>query len=106
MLLPRYDLIDVTKEALRYYFNDAYNALIVAWTSKDVYKFNEVSGKMLSVLNDTEELLASDSHFLLGNWLSAARNKASNFEERNQYEWNARMQLTLWGTNTSSLVIA
>ena len=102
--LNRYDLIDVTKEALRYYFNDAYNALILAWTNKDIYKFNEISGKMLSILNDLEELLASDPHFLLGKWLSAARKKATNFDERNQYEWNARMQLTLWGTNTTSLV--
>jgi alpha-N-acetylglucosaminidase len=51
-----------------------------------------------------EEILASDSHFLLGNWINDAKNKGTNRAELDLYEFNARLQVTLWGTNeTQSL---
>ena len=44
-----------------------------------------------------EEVLASDTHFLLGLWLEAAKARATSDEERKLYEYNARNQITLWG---------
>ena len=52
---------------------------------------------MIQILTDT--LLASDSHFLLGNWIENAKSKATNQKELYYYEWNARLQITLWGQN-------
>ena len=46
-----------------------------------------------------DTLLASDTHFLLGNWIENAKSKAKNEKELDYYEWNARLQLTLWGEN-------
>jgi alpha-N-acetylglucosaminidase len=59
---------------------------------------------MVEILNDMEELLASDDHFLLSNWLESSKLKANIPEERNTYEWNARAQITLWGFNSSTNV--
>jgi alpha-N-acetylglucosaminidase len=52
---------------------------------------------MIQILSDMDTLLASDSHFLLGNWIESAKLKATNLEERDNYEYNARLQVTLWG---------
>jgi alpha-N-acetylglucosaminidase len=54
---------------------------------------------MVEILNDTDWLLASDSHFLLGNWIENAKLKATNVKEIEYYEWNARLQITVWGEN-------
>ena len=51
-----------------------------------------------------DELLGSDWRFLLGNWLEDAKNKASNNQERELYEKNARIQITLWGENSTNVV--
>ena len=60
---------------------------------------------MKEILIDMEDLLATDSRFLLGNWLENAKSKATNQFEINLFEWNARNQITLWGTNSSEIVI-
>lgn len=59
---------------------------------------------MIDILNDTDVLLSSDSRFLLGNWLEDAKKKATNENERDYYEWNARLQLTYVGKNYSEIV--
>ena len=60
---------------------------------------------MLGILEDMDELLASDRHFLLSNWLETAKAKAQTLEEREIYEWNARCQITLWSYIYNSFVI-
>ena len=54
---------------------------------------------LLSLLNDLDMLLASDSHFLLGTWIQAARANGVTDQEKDLMEFNARNQITLWGPN-------
>jgi alpha-N-acetylglucosaminidase len=56
---------------------------------------------MTSILEDMDELLGSDNHFLLSNWLNSAKSKATTHEESYAYEWNARTQITVWGRNST-----
>ena len=51
----------------------------------------------LDLLDGLESLLGTDEHFLLGSWLENAKSMATNEAERHLYEFNARIQLTLWG---------
>lgn len=97
--LFKYDLVDVSKEALRFLFNEKFLEMKSSWQAQDLYAFNEKSAELVDILNDMELLLASDKHFLLANWLQSAKSLATNYDERNQYEWNARTQVTLWGAN-------
>ena len=55
------------------------------------------SSQLLQLFSDLESLLASDSHFLLGRWLEAAKALATTSQERDMYENGARMQITIWG---------
>lgn len=59
------------------------------------YRIN--SRMLLELLNDMETLLASDSHFLLGKWIAAAKSWATDISESFNLEFNARNQITLWG---------
>ncbi|XP_026479408.1 alpha-N-acetylglucosaminidase-like, partial [Ctenocephalides felis] len=49
------------------------------------------------LLNDIEEILACNEHFLLSTWLEDAKSSATNDQVR--FEYNARNQITLWGPN-------
>ena len=70
------------------------------------FEYSEKSADLLDILNDMELILNSDPHFLLSNWVSDARLKATDYDERDLYELNARTQITLWGLNSTSEVLA
>lgn len=46
-----------------------------------------------------DQLLASDSHFLLGKWIADAKRLAKNPSDKKLFEYNARNQITIWGPN-------
>jgi alpha-N-acetylglucosaminidase len=48
-------------------------------------------------LADIEMVLASDRRFLLGNWVGDALQFAQTEEEIHFYNFNAKLQISLWG---------
>jgi hypothetical protein len=52
---------------------------------------------MLGVISDLESVLASNENFLLASQIAKARGMASTPEEADQFEYNARNLVTLWG---------
>lgn len=97
--LFRYDLVDVTRNCLEIMSQYYYKQIINGYKRKDIMLLTKASHKLLSLLNDLDTLLASDSHFLLGNWLEAAKRLGYTDQEKKLYEYNARNQITLWGPN-------
>ncbi|XP_010287887.1 PREDICTED: alpha-N-acetylglucosaminidase, partial [Phaethon lepturus] len=55
------------------------------------------------LLPELDSLLSSHSLFLLGRWLESARAMATSDQEAEQYELNARNQVTLWGPSGNIL---
>ena len=49
-----------------------------------------------------EQLMATNSNFLLGNWLAQANNFGTTAYEKQLAEKNARMQISIWGPDTNS----
>jgi len=47
-----------------------------------------------------DRLLATRTEFRLGHWTEAARQCGTTQAESDQYEWNARVQITTWGNRT------
>lgn len=56
-----------------------------------------LGARLLQIVDDTDEILASNANFLFGNWISDARAWGATLEERDRLEFNARNQVTLWG---------
>ena len=44
-----------------------------------------------------DKLLGTRKEFKVGNWIQQARNLGITSEEKDLYEWNARVQITTWG---------
>jgi len=53
----------------------------------------------VDILADTELVLASDRRFLLGNWIRDALQFAVSEEEEHFYNFNAKLQVSIWGNN-------
>lgn len=96
----RYDLIDLTRQALAKYANKLFLKAVEAYQSNDVYGVVQHSQEFLELVEDMDTLLTCHDGFLLGPWLASAKQLAQNEEQKKQFEWNARTQITMWFDNT------
>ena len=80
----RYDLVDLTRQALAKLANQVYLDALMAFSQKDVQKVTTQSKKFLDIIVDLDTLLASDNNFLLGPWLESAKHQADNLRQRRQ----------------------
>lgn len=101
-LTYRYDLVDLTRQVLSKLANQVYLDVIYAFQHKDAEALKSHSQKFEQLITDIDELLASDDNFLLGTWLESAKKLALNSHEKQQYEWNARTQVTMWYDTTKT----
>ncbi|XP_073104485.1 alpha-N-acetylglucosaminidase isoform X2 [Elaeis guineensis] len=101
-LTYRYDLVDLTRQVLSKLANQVYLDVMIAYHSNNASAVTLYSHKFLELIEDIDTLLASDDNFLLGTWLESAKNLSVNKNERRQYEWNARTQVTMWYDNTKT----
>lgn len=94
----RYDLVDVTRQAAQQLVSDYYLSIRRAFQSHALPELLTAGGVLVyDLLPELDSLLSSHSLFLLGRWLESARAVATSDQEAEQYELNARNQVTLWG---------
>ncbi|XP_073123504.1 alpha-N-acetylglucosaminidase-like [Henckelia pumila] len=96
----RYDLLDLTRQALAKYANQLFVKVVEAYQLGDLQGVVNFSQTFLQLVDDMDTLLACHEGFLLGPWLESAKKLAQNEEQRKQFEWNARTQITMWFDNT------
>jgi alpha-N-acetylglucosaminidase len=99
----RYDLTDLGRQILSDLAVRYHQAILQAYERKDAAAVTELSGKMLGLIRDLDELLATQKEFLLGVWLADARNSGATKEEKDLCEHAARELLTTW-SNLDELV--
>eukprot|EP00118_Oscarella_pearsei_P003618 m.15082 g.15082 ORF g.15082 m.15082 type:complete len:759 (+) comp26171_c0_seq1:20-2296(+) len=95
----KYDSVDITRQGLQELAGYAYQQLMNAYYNKNLTAIQKFGSLLLSVLGDMDQVLLTDKHFLLGTWLNSAKALANNKQQAALYEYNARMQVTLWGPN-------
>ena len=98
----RYDLVDVTRQAIAEQARYVYNEIVAAYKAKDRKMFDYTTKRFLDILLQQDRLLSSMPDFMVGRWLRSARNMGLNDQERNHYEWNARVQITTWGNRSAA----
>ena len=98
----RYDLVDVTRQAIAEQARYVYDEIVAAYKAKDCKMFDYTTKRFLDILLQQDRLLSSMPDFMVGRWLRSARNMGLNDQERNHYEWNARVQITTWGNRSAA----
>jgi alpha-N-acetylglucosaminidase len=99
----QYDLVDVTRQVLANYALVLHAQIVTAYQEKNARLFNEYSKQFLELLDDIDQLLATQKDFLLGLWIHQARRCGNTSEEEARYEQNARNLITLWGDKDNRL---
>lgn len=97
-----YDLVDVTRQAIAEQARYVYDEIVAAYKAKDRKMFDYTTKRFLDILLQQDRLLSSMPDFMVERWLRSARNLGLNEQERNHYEWNARVQITTWGNRSAA----
>lgn len=92
-----YDLVDIVRQALTDRGRIVYNRAIADFKSFDKRSYARHSKEFLDLLLAQDRLLATRSEFRVGRWINQARSLGNTPEEKDLYEWNARVQITTWG---------
>lgn len=92
-----YDLVDIVRQSLSDEGRITYNKAVASFKSFDKNSFRHHSSRFLDILLNQDRLLATRSEFRVGRWIEQARNLGNTPQEKDLYEWNARVQITTWG---------
>ena len=97
--LFRFDLVDVARAVIAQSFATQFAKYNTAFTKRDQHETTLLSKTLLSTIDDYDQLLSSNEHFMVGRWIEWARNSVPNasIALQNHLEFNARNQITLWG---------
>ena len=92
-----YDLIDIVRQAISDEARLTYQHAIADYKAFHKEGFEKNSQKFLNMIKLQDELLGTRPEFGVGQWIEFARNAGTTAEEKDLYEWNARVQVTTWG---------
>lgn len=84
----RYDLVDLTRQALAKYANQLFLNVIEAYHLNDILEVVGRSQKFLELVEDMDTLLACHDGFLLGPWLESAKKLAQDKEQEKQVNYD------------------
>jgi hypothetical protein len=95
----RFDLVDVGRQALSHVFDTKVPIFQAAFKSGNHLAVQRAGDVLLTIIDDYDRLLSTDSNFMVGPWIAWARSWGSDEAEKQWLEFNARNQITLWGPN-------
>ncbi len=98
----RYDLVDITRQAIAEQARYVYDEVVAAYKAKDRVTFALVTKHFLDLLLRQDRLLSSVPDFMVGRRLHEARSLGLTEAECDHYEWNARVQITTWGNRSAA----
>ncbi|HEX8811682.1 MAG TPA: alpha-N-acetylglucosaminidase, partial [Terracidiphilus sp.] len=97
----RYDLVDVARQTLANQSRILLPKIQAAYTAKDAPEFNGLTTEWLNRIAILNRVVGTESSFMLGPWLAAARAAGKSQAEQNQFEFDARSVLVEWGPLSS-----
>ena len=92
-----YDLVDILRQAIADQARIVYNQAVADFKSFDKNRFGTDTKEFLNLLLLQDKLLKTRSEFRVGHWTEQAKKIGNTQEEKDLYEWNARVQITTWG---------
>lgn len=97
-----YDLVDIVRQALAEKGRLMQKVVASAYRAGDKELFTLASQKFLNLILLQDELLGTRSEFRVGKWINEAKALGHTPEEKQLYEWNARVQITTWGNRVAA----
>ena len=92
-----YDIVNTARQALSNLGQNLHKKAMTAYKNKDRKQFKYYSNMFLGLLRDTDTLLYTRKEFRFDQWVKHARNWGKTKAEKDLYEYNASMLVTIWG---------
>lgn len=99
-----YDINDFCRQLLSNYAQKLYAKVSSSYIEKRFDEFKKYKDEFLELLDDIDKMLASRPEWTIQKWISDARALGTTPEEKDLYEYNARIQITIWGNEQNSLL--
>lgn len=97
-----YDLVDIARQAITERGRLTLQVVRAAYQAGDRSLFQSAAERFLQLILYQDELLGTRPEFRVGTWIERARGLGNTPEEKAQYEWNARTQITTWGNRKAA----
>lgn len=97
-----YDLVDIARQAITERGRLTLQVVRAAYQAGDRSLFQSAADRFLQLILYQDELLGTRPEFRVGTWIERARGLGNTPEEKAQYEWNARTQITTWGNRKAA----
>lgn len=98
----RFDLVDITRQAVAERGRQVYGDMIKALDAKDMEAFGKASDKFMELIAAQDRLLSTRPEFSVATWIESARRIAPTAADRDNMESNARYLITTWGPRYAS----
>ncbi len=96
----RFDIVDVQRQIMSNLGQEIHKKAAEAFNKRDKDSFLLHSQRFLTLLKDVDILLRTRKEFNFDQWVTDARKWGQTEEEKNLYEKNASMLVTIWGGQT------
>lgn len=93
----RYDLTDLTRQALAVRSRVLLPQINAAFDARDKADFDRLSGRWLHLMQVLDKVLGTNRQFMLGPWLANAQSYAHTHDESAAINYDARSLITIWG---------
>lgn len=93
----QFDVMNITRQALGDEFNHTRDRFTQAYRASDVKQAKLEAKRMIDIINDLDDLMATDPNYSLSEWIADARGRGATPEEADNFEKNVRTILTVWG---------
>lgn len=97
-----YDLVDILRQALAEKGRMVYRMMVSAKQAREKSLFVECSNRFMQLLMLQDRLLSTRPEFGLATWVQQARSWGDTPDEKQLYEWNAKVQITTWGNKQAA----
>ncbi|MCM1293408.1 MAG: alpha-N-acetylglucosaminidase [Bacteroides sp.] len=98
----RYDLVDVTRQAVADHGRKLMAGIEAAFRSGDKEGYKALTDSFVSLIYLQDRLVGTLPDFRVGRWIEDARRCGKDTAESDLMEWNARVQITTWGPRAAS----
>ena len=92
-----FDVVNLTRQWLGNRFEAIFAEYKAAYEARDRERMAALQTELLGIFDAMENLLSTQSYFLVGKWIADARAWGDTPEEADGFESNARNLLTTWG---------
>lgn len=93
----QFDIVNLFRQVFGQYAGHLLHKITTSYHNKNIKEFDESVREFVELSKKLEQLLATREEFLLGKWIEDSRKHATNEQEQQLYEWNAKAIITIWG---------